>query len=194
VGSFGEAITSEVPELKYEETDSGICQMAIRPGNRVRVSDWTFPNYNHVKIPGPAPGDPWLDIGHWMVANDDTQTTRIALIAAPMTNPEVDQRLTEYFARTGLYKAADHHDELFSGIYPSDPLLELTSAQDYVAMMGQGSIADRENESLGQSDAGVARLRSILWREMEAIRQGRSSKTWRRAEQTISHGGVEAVA
>ena len=194
VGAFGEAITGDVPELKYEETDSGICQMAIRPGNRVRVSDFTFPNYNHVMIPGPAPGDPWLDVGHWMVANDDGHTTRIAIFAAPKTSPEVDKRLTEYFARVGSYKAADHHDELFRGEYPADPLIELTSAQDYVAIMGQGTIADHENEMLGQSDAGVARLRAILWREMDALRQGQNGKKWRRAEQALTPGGVERVA
>jgi hypothetical protein len=102
--------------------------------------------------------------------------------------------LTEYFARVGSYKAADHHDELFRGDYPADPLIELTSAQDYVAIMGQGTIADHENEMLGQSDAGVARLRAILWREMDALRQGQPGKKWRRAEQALTPGGVERVA
>lgn len=197
VGSFGEAITDEVPQLKYEETASGICQMAIRSGDRVRVSDWTFPNYNHVMIPGPNPGDPWLDVGHWMVANDDGQTTRIAIISAPSTSPEVDQRLRDYFARTGGYKSAEHHDELFAGHYPSDPLIELTSAQDYVALMGQGRIADRSRELLGQSDAGVARLRSILLRELEELRNGRPGKRWHRSptDMAMSHGAVaQAVA
>jgi hypothetical protein len=59
--------------------------------------------------------------------------------------------------------------------------------------MGQGTIVDHENELLGQSDAGVARLRAILWREMDAFRQGQPGKNWRRAEQALTPGGVEHV-
>ena len=55
IGVFGEAISADVPELQYNETPSGICQLAIWPGNRVRVSDWTFPNCNRVMISGLLP-------------------------------------------------------------------------------------------------------------------------------------------
>jgi hypothetical protein len=79
-----------------------------------------------------------------------------------------------------FYDASNHHDALFRGEYPSDPLIELTSAQDYVALMGQGVIADRISERLAGSDAGIAMLRTILWREMKAINGGGSGKPWRR--------------
>ena len=49
-------------------------------------------------------------------------------------------------------------------------------------MMGQGMIVDRNQERLGQSDAGIMLLRKIFWREMEAMREGRPTKRWRRLE------------
>jgi 5,5'-dehydrodivanillate O-demethylase len=46
--------------------------------------------------------------------------------------------------------------------------------------MGQGTIADREGEFLGESDAGIVLLRKIYWREMDALRSGKPMKAWKR--------------
>jgi 5,5'-dehydrodivanillate O-demethylase len=58
--------------------------------------------------------------------------------------------------------------------------MELTGAQDYVALKGQGTIADRANEQLGWSDTGIMTLRKLFFREMEAISKGQPTKQWRR--------------
>ncbi|MGD9943056.1 MAG: Rieske 2Fe-2S domain-containing protein [Burkholderiaceae bacterium] len=181
VGAFGEAITADVPEVSYRETDAGVCQVAVRSGSE-RVSDWTFPYGNHVVIPGVSPTDPWTEVSHWMVPIDQHHTLRIALFATPSTTPEADRSRVEYFAACEDYNSADHHADLFAGRYPSDPLIRLTSAQDYVALIGQGAIADRAGECLGASDVGIALLRRILWREMEAVRSGAPTKQWQRLE------------
>lgn len=183
VGAFGEAITAEVPELSYRETEAGICQIAVRAKSQVRISDWTFPYGNHVSLPGLSPQDPWLEISNWMVPVDDEHTMRVSLFAAPSSDPETDRRLTEYFRECGDYNAADHHRALFAGQYPTDPLVRLTSAQDYVVLVGQGAIADRTQERLGQSDAGIILLRRMLRREMDAISNAAPTKAWRRLEQ-----------
>lgn len=126
-----------------------------------------------------------MQVSNWMVPIDDTQTARITLIAAETTSPDADADLQRYFDGCETYNAANHHDELFAGKYPEDPLIRLTSAQDYVALIGQGAIADRANERLGSSDRGIAMLRRILWREMEAINFGRPTKQWRRIEEPL---------
>ena len=41
-------------------------------------------------------------------------------------------------------------------------------------------MADREHEVLGRSDAGIAFLRRIFIREMDAIEAGLPPKTWRK--------------
>jgi 5,5'-dehydrodivanillate O-demethylase len=103
--------------------------------------------------------------------------------AIPVGGAEADRATTEHFEKYGDYNPADHHDALFiDKMWPEDASLQLTPAQDYVAMMGQGAIVDRTQERLGQSDLGVALLRRIFWREMEALREGRATKQWRRIE------------
>jgi 5,5'-dehydrodivanillate O-demethylase len=179
VGSFGGTVTQAIPELTYLETDAGIRQIATRSKTNVRVSDWTFPNNNHISQPGMIPSDPWIDVGIWMVPLDDTRTARFTFWAVPHADAETDRRFVEYCERYGDYDPADHHDALIrDGKYPDDTLMQLTSAQDYVVQIGQGTIADRADEWLGKSDAGIAFLRRIFLRELEAIRAGRPTKDW----------------
>ncbi len=180
VGLIGAAVTMAIPELSYSETEAGIEQVATRSTNNVRKSDWTFPNNNHIVVPGLGNGTPWWDIGIWNVPNDDEHTTRFLLYSTPEAGEDAGQ-FTRFFEDYGDYNPADHHDELlFEGKYPQDPVLQLTSAQDYVAHAAQGIIADRANELLGKSDAGIVFLRRMFWRELEAIRTGGPTKQWRR--------------
>lgn len=188
IGVFGEAITTSVPELQYEETSAGIRQTAIRSEgqkSQVRVSDWSFPYGNHVSIPPVKSGAPWMEVSNWMVPIDDTKTMRVSLIAAESTSPQADEDLRRYFKDCETYNPTDHHDDLFAGKYPEDPLIRLTSAQDYVALIGQGVISDRAKETLGASDRGIALLRRILWREIAAVDSGASTKEWTRTDQPL---------
>jgi 5,5'-dehydrodivanillate O-demethylase oxygenase subunit len=182
-GSFIAAVTQAIPELDYVETMAGIRQTATRGAGNVRVSDWTFPNNNHISTPGPLPGTPWIDIGLWNVPVDDGHTARLNIYCGPSTDPQIDRRLSEYFNGIGSYNPAEHYDALFiEQRMPDDPLLQLTNAQDYVAQRGQGVITDRTRETLGRSDAGIALLRRILFRELDALRSGTETKQWCKLE------------
>jgi hypothetical protein len=185
VGAFGNAITAGIPELDYEETSAGIRQTAVRTmdgKSQVRISDWTFPYGNHVVIPNVKEGLPWSESANWMVPIDDYRTIRMSLRAVPSTTPEADAEQQRYADECASYKSSDIHDELFAGKYPDDPLVRLTSAQDYVALVGQGAIVDRVSERLGSSDRGIALLRRIIFREIDALRAGMPTKEWRRLE------------
>ncbi|MSQ73122.1 MAG: iron-sulfur containing oxygenase [Betaproteobacteria bacterium] len=180
VGLIGAAVTMTIPDLTYSETDAGIEQVATRSNDNVRKSDWTFPNNNHIVVPGLAKNGPWWDICIWNVPNDNENTTRFLLYSTSHVGEEAE-RFKKFFADYGNYNLADHHDELFfEGKFPQDPVLQLTSAQDYVAHAAQGTVADRANELLGKSDAGIVFLRRMFWRELEAIRTGNPTKQWRR--------------
>jgi 5,5'-dehydrodivanillate O-demethylase len=186
VGTFGGAVTQAIPELEYQETDAGIRQIATRGKGNVRISDWTFPNNNHIILPSFTKDDPWVDVGIWVVPVDDAAATRFLIYAVPPATPEVHAKFTRFFEQSGDYNPADHHDELFvRGKYPTDPLVELTSAQDYVAVMGQGAIVDRAQEHLGRSDKGVIFLRRLFWRELEGMRTRGPVKKWRRLEHSV---------
>lgn len=186
-GRFIASVSQAIPELSYEETDAGIRQIADRGPGNVRVSDWTFPNNNHIVVPGPIAGGPWVDVGIWNVPIDDTHTQRMNLYTMPSQGEEIDARLTaEWNAQHAEYDPADHHDELFfRNAYPEDQHSNLTNAQDYVAQVGQGPLVDRERELLGRSDAGIALLRRIFARELDALRTGRPTKRWRRLAESV---------
>lgn len=178
-GQFGSSVTASIPDLAYTETSAGIRQVATRPNNNVRISDWTFPNNNHVVAPGPEKSDPWAHISAWPVPVDDTHTLRFVLIAIETTDPEKVRELEPKYDLA--YNPADHYDALFhDGVVTGVHEFGLLNAQDYVAVRGQGVICDRSQENLSTSDAGVAFLRRIFLRELEAIRQGRPTKQWSR--------------
>lgn len=48
--------------------------------------------------------------------------------------------------------------------------------QDFVAWVGQGTIADRSKEHLGKSDGGVVMFRRRLVQELKAVAEGRDPK------------------
>jgi 5,5'-dehydrodivanillate O-demethylase len=182
VASFGDAVTAAIPELSYVETEAGIEQTARRADNNVRKSNWTFPNNNHVVVPGLQAGDPWIDFVIWMVPADDEHSTRFTLYAFKPASEEQKAHFLGQFEQYGQYNADEHYEELFlqrKGPAEGD-VIGLISAQDYIAQRGQGIIADRELELLGRSDLGVVTLRRMFWRELEAQRKGQGTKQWSR--------------
>jgi len=181
-GEFGSSVTASIPDLAYSETSAGIRQVATRPNNNVRISDWTFPNNNHVVAPGPDKGGPWAHISAWPVPVDDNSTMRFVLNAIEVSDPAKVEELKQKYDLD--YNPADHYDELFhDGVVEGVHEFGLLNAQDYVAVRGQGVICDRSQENLSTSDAGVAFLRRIFLRELEAIRQERPTKQWARLEE-----------
>lgn len=182
---FNAEITSAIPELAYSETDAGIRQVATRSKTNVRVSDWTFPNNNHVVAPGPNKGDPWGDICSWVVPVDDEHTMRFLIFAAPAA-----ARAGAPAAATPAgsdpnrnFNPADHYHQLFDlHTTPDVDDVQFIGVQDYVAVRGQGVIADRLNENLSASDAGLVFLRRIFLRELEALMSGRPTKPWRKLD------------
>jgi 5,5'-dehydrodivanillate O-demethylase len=174
---FGEELTTAIPELDYAETSAGIRQIATRSQNNVRVSDWTFPNNNHVVVPGQNKGDPWSDLTVWAVPIDDEHTMRFTLYSFPASAEEQARRFRESPDRR--YSPAEHAEQLFNAkTVPDVDAIEVLASQDYVALRGQGVIANRTTENLSSSDAGILFLRKICQREMEAIRLGQPAKQW----------------
>jgi len=195
VGTFGKAVTPTLPDLEYLETDAGIRQIATRGPGNVRISDWTFPNNNHILIPGITEKHPWMEISLWLVPVDDENTARFQIYTLPSMGEEEDRKTTEHFRKYLPYNPSDHHHELMDqGIYPEEMALELTNAQDYVAVVGQGAIVDRSQERLMSTDAGIALLRRIFWREMDLLDSGVPIKQWARLHEEIELQSEETVA
>jgi len=180
---FGQMATGggEIPELAYSETGSGIRQTATRSNGNVRISDWTFPNNNHIVVPGPNRNDPWPHVSVWAVPVDDTRTMRFRLCSLH----ENDPANREVIEASQKFDPSQYADRLFSGDLAGITDQALISAQDYVAVRGQGEIVDRTQENLSSSDLGVVFLRRVFLRELEAIQRGEPTKQWARLSESL---------
>ena len=67
---------------------------------------------------------------------------------------------------------------------------DLVNIQDNVTQMGQGVIADRENERLGPADSAIILLRKIWRRELEALAKGSPPTQWEIPERIGTTSGV----
>jgi 5,5'-dehydrodivanillate O-demethylase oxygenase subunit len=177
--SFGDAVTTAVPELEYEETGWGIRQIATRSPENVRISEIHWPNCNHIVTPpycitGPYP---WTDLFNWFVPVDDETSAMFSARCAPLRG-EVAQQFADAIAGHLRYDAPADEEALFSGRLAPQDTPDPVAAQDYIAQLGQGRVADRVHERLGRSDRGVIFLRQLFRREMEAIGQNRPGKQW----------------
>ncbi len=185
VGTFGATVTTDMPKLECYETDAGIRLVAIRGPNNIRATDWTFPNNNHILQPTLGPEDPWMNLLLWQVPVSDTVTKRLMIYSRPRINAEEDEKFLAYCQKSAeKYSSMALHRDLFEEQkFPDDTFMQLLSAQDYLAQVGQGAIADRTKEYLATSDAGVVFLRRILWRELSAFRAGQPTKQWKRLDE-----------
>lgn len=177
--SFGQLLVPEIPKVEFEETEFGVVQRAIR-SDHTRLSDFQFPNANHIvttRTDADARTEVWIDLFDWKVPVDDTHTAHFTIRHTAATG-DAARKIREWADQRGNWDPADHEDELFNGIMPADKTF-LVSAQDYLAQVGQGRIADRSRERLGTSDAGIILLRKILRRELDAIKKGLPGKEWK---------------
>jgi 5,5'-dehydrodivanillate O-demethylase len=177
---LGEEIGPSIPELAYEETSAGIRQTAKRGEDNVRISNWTFPNNNFINSAPPFKGAPWVRVSAYQVPIDDENTLRISIMAYP--GGEVGEQVR----RAGgilSNNSKDYAKELFiEHRVPEIPAAAAIMSQDYAAVRGQGTVQDRTRETLGASDAGIALLRKIIFRELDAIENGTPPKRWKRVE------------
>ena len=180
VGQFGSSVTASIPDLSYSETPPAYGKW--RPGRTTMSGSATghFPTIT-MSWRRPIKGDPWVHISAWPTPIDDTSTLRFVIYSVETTDPA---KLAAMKAQYDLdYSPIHHYDELFhQGVIAGVNEAGLQNAQDYVAVRGQGVICDRSQENLSTSDAGVAFLRRIFLRELEAIRLGRPTKQWSRLE------------
>src|SRR5690606_10494960 len=136
---FGEEIATAIPELSYVETSAGIRQVANRAHDNVRISNWTFPNNNHVMVPGPKKGDPWVDLSVWAVPIDDQRTMRFTIYSFPASQATEAKRFVAEPDHD--YNPADDYEKLFhTGKIGDLSHVQVLAAQDYVAVRGQGIV------------------------------------------------------
>jgi len=160
------AISRHHVKIAFDEFDRGIYKRRLLAGQSEDTDDWksghpmVFPTILAV---GQA-SDAWRNHAFQIrVPMDDTHTLHFWYNAyVPLDGQAVPQRLID---------DVPVYDVPFMDAN-GDHLLDHVDAQDIMAWVTQGPIADRTTESLGASDRGVTLLRRMLKREIAKVANG----------------------
>ena len=182
--AFTEGGLIGVPQVFAAETEWGMALHAQREGVGVRVTQLGMPNILHIKSSPTAPAAGWSDLFAWRVPLNDLCHMSFNVHLHRLVGEAADK----YRERQAERTAGKHRpiQELAAAIRRGELTIEdvkdhpnIVGIQDEVAQLGQGAIADRENERLGRSDVGVALIRSLWLRDLKSIAtQGRPAKAW----------------
>jgi nitrite reductase/ring-hydroxylating ferredoxin subunit len=148
---------SGVPDIGVKETEYGLEVTALLSGAE-RKTHFHFPNLVHLTV-SPA-GEPMaMPMFVWTVPHDDERSMVLTATAVPRLHAE---RLHEARLPVGAPMATADAHGLLSGARRPQTVTE----EDYVALVGQGVVADRAGERLGRSDAGVVAMRRLWQRAL----------------------------
>jgi 5,5'-dehydrodivanillate O-demethylase len=195
--AFTEGGLIGVPQVSADETEWGLALRAERQGVGVRVTQVGMPNILHIKSSPSEPDAGWNDLFAWRVPIDDTVHNSFNIHLHRLKG-EAAARFRERQAK----RSASHGSvqELAAAIRRGEMHIEevkdhpdIVGIQDDVAQIGQGVIADRENEYLGRSDVGIILLRKIWLRELDALAAGRATKSWQWKGDLAATVGVVGV-
>ena len=156
------------PRVEAKETSYGIATKSVWPNGYVNGAHYQAPNASQFKTRG-------REKIAWRVPIDDEHY--VSFNVEPF---ERGRREAETATPARVLGAKILAGDL--RVSDLGNILTLFETQDFVAQVGQGVIADRQNDWLGATDAGVTILRKIWSRELRALAEGRPMKKWVRPE------------
>jgi 5,5'-dehydrodivanillate O-demethylase len=173
-----------VPEENhYVETDYGF---ALPKG---RTSHFHMPNTMHLRTAVRVPGFEHLAEYRliWHMPIDDEQCVAFDVNLVPGLMGEEGERFRA--ARRELQEddpqaPIDFAEAVLAGrarVEDMDPAFGTYKTfwiEDYVTLVGQGAIPDREQERLGRTDQWMVVKRMLWQRELKALAEGRPLKKW----------------
>ena len=181
-------IAVDLPIITADETDWGMMRYGKRKTGDIRHTIHYAPNMVRVLVPPLAGMDGvggWPEIILIFTPVDDENCIWFATSKVFVTGDQVkeynDKRVE--FARkfAEAPPIGQVVQDIWSGklVYDDVRHPALARVQDIAVQAGQGRIADRDNEYLGRSDAGIILWRKILARELLAFAEGRPTKKWK---------------
>jgi 5,5'-dehydrodivanillate O-demethylase len=157
-------------KIGFDEFEWGIIKRRMLVGQTEADEDWAtghplvFPNTLGIGTAAPDFRTYQFQI---RVPIDDENTRHYWYNAfVPPPGVTVPQHLLEQFDVYDVPFQDEHGEFLF----------EMTYAQDIMAWITQGTIADRTKEAIGTTDKGVLFYRKMLFRELERVQQGHDPK------------------
>lgn len=150
-----------IPTLKVEQTQWGLKTIAGRPGYEREV-EFLFPTAVRLALPIMDPG---IMLVFWAVPISEVETWTYHSWFLPLpaaTTADVrDQKVARM--KKFIYE-----------LDASDPIHHASrvNVQDKFACFSQGVVADRTDEHLGRTDAGVTLLRRLYFANIEVVQGG----------------------
>lgn len=186
-------LAQDLPVITAEETPWGMMRYGKRPSGMVRHTLHIAPNVVRVIVPPPAgmTGVVWPEITFHFTPVDDENHLWVRTAKYRMTGADVEtfrEKREELYAKRAAAPAVDRLvEDIWAGrvAYADVRHPELAVVQDIAVQAGQGRITDREAETLGRSDAGIALWRRILERELQIIADGGEPKNWERTPEDV---------
>ena len=182
------------PRIDAQETDYGALIVGEYPGDAAqKVHHYFMPNYNEFGLRAEDPAETKGRVRFsWKVPLDDSHAVNFLATRLYLAGEAAERYRSRPPSADG--DGSEHGPEespvelvqsmLAGRLYVQD-LAERSGGVglgDLTTMVGQGVIADRANDRLGRSDAGVILVRKMWERELRALDEGRPLKRWRRPE------------
>jgi 5,5'-dehydrodivanillate O-demethylase len=193
-GGSHAALAHDLPIITAEETPWGMLRFGQRAGDMMRHTLHYAPNIVRVIVPPQAGMDGvggWPEITfHFTPVDDENQlwfVTSKVRVSGSDVEPYRRKRAEFYAKRAAMPDVQSTVNDIWSGKIPFADVRhpELARVQDVAVQAGQGRIANRQTETLGRSDAGIAAWRRILERELRTIAAGDTPKKWQRPPEDV---------
>jgi 5,5'-dehydrodivanillate O-demethylase len=178
---------SGLPEISKEDSPWGTTSYASFAQGWRNVFHFFMPNIYAFRNPSPEPECGSEDRMQWDVPLDDQHSLEFRLRRLPLCGEAADKYRAQRdaAAKEPKISVVQMGEAVLSGKLSFQDLdnffkdkIALVHTQDYVAQVGQGSVAERAQEHLGRSDLGVILFRKIWERELRALAEGRPLKKW----------------
>jgi 5,5'-dehydrodivanillate O-demethylase len=194
-GGTHAALSVDLPIITAEETEWGMLRFGKRASGLTRHTLHYAPNIVRAIVPAQAGMDGvggWPEITFHFTPVDDGNhmwfvTGKVRISGDDNIAAYRRKRVEFYEKRATAPPAMDVVNDIWAAKIPYADVRhpELARVQDIAVQAGQGRIANRETETLGRSDAGIALWRRILERELRTIADGGTPKKWQRAPADI---------
>jgi 5,5'-dehydrodivanillate O-demethylase len=172
------------PTIAVEETDWGIRRYVKFPNGTDFTAFFGMPNINYLNGQVVDAEIKRADVLIFKVPSDDEHHFHFEVRAIPLSAERAGPWLAERRRKRAL-EAQDRPQLVRSILQGKLRLRDLDARrtdyvmiEDEIAQTGQGEIADRDRERLGQSDRGVIMLRKLWERELSKLVAGQPTKSW----------------
>jgi hypothetical protein len=193
-GGSHAALAQDLPLITAEETPWGMLRFGKRASGMVRHTLHYAPNIVRVIVPPLAGMDGvggWPEITFHFTPVDDENHLWFVSAKVQVTGSDVERYMKKraefYAARAAAPPVNRVVEDIWSGkiAYADVRHPELAIIQDIAVQAGQGKTTNRDAETLGRSDAGLALWRRILERELRIIAAGGTPKKWQRPPEDV---------